>query len=158
MNGGGGGGGAVLSFPTDYKARMLFNWTVARELRKKNEISEPRFWLKHFTISTFTHSHLIVKEQRAISCNEILKKQLFFNLEWCRVLQGEKWGKKELRSFHKLLLFRTSITHFYIPAVAQVWPPSTRLISPLGERSLEPEAPGSKLCAPIFSDKAGDVY
>lgn len=37
------GGGAVLSFPTDYKARMLFNWTVARELRKKNEISEPRF-------------------------------------------------------------------------------------------------------------------
>lgn len=87
------------------------------------------------------------------------KKQLFFNLEWCRVLQGEKWEKKkELRSFHKLLLFRTSITHFYIPAVAQVWPPSTRLISPLGERSLEPEAPGSKLCAPIFSDKAGDVY
>lgn len=44
MNGGGGGGGgAVLSFPTDYKARMLFNWTVARELRKKNEISEPSF-------------------------------------------------------------------------------------------------------------------
>lgn len=43
MNGGGRGGGAVLSFPTDYKARMLFNWTVARELRKKNEISEPRF-------------------------------------------------------------------------------------------------------------------
>lgn len=70
--------GAVLSFPTDYKARMLFNWTVARELRKKNEISEPRFWLKHFTISTFTHSHLIVKEQRAISCNEILKKNNSF--------------------------------------------------------------------------------
>ena len=28
-------GGAVLSFPTDYKVRMLFNWTVARELRGK---------------------------------------------------------------------------------------------------------------------------